>query len=68
MVRWLDPHQLVGTAARLVVAGLFSVSSGLPARPRHWTLRPDDPPAAPWFAPASPLVPRLIEQPLRIER
>ena len=33
---------------------------------RHWELRPDDPPPAPWFVPASPLVPHLIERPIRI--
>lgn len=35
---------------------------------RHWELRPDDPPAAPWFVPASPTVPHLIEQPVRIDQ
>ena len=35
---------------------------------RHWKLRPDDPPAAPWFVPASPIEPHLIEQPIRISR
>ncbi len=34
---------------------------------RHWELRPDDPPAAPWFGPASPIEPHLIEQPVRID-
>ena len=33
---------------------------------RHWKLRPDDPPSAPWLVPASPLKPHLIEQPVRI--
>ncbi|HUR23294.1 MAG TPA: hypothetical protein VMZ73_05420 [Acidimicrobiales bacterium] len=35
---------------------------------RHWKLRPDDPPAAPWFVPASPIVPHLIERPIRLGR
>jgi hypothetical protein len=35
---------------------------------RHWKLRPDDPPAAPWFVPAEALEPHLIEQPVRIGR
>jgi hypothetical protein len=35
---------------------------------RRWELRPDDPPAAPWFAPASPITPHLIERPVRIAR
>ena len=35
---------------------------------RHWQLRPDDPPHAPWFAPASPLEPHLIEAPIRFDR
>jgi hypothetical protein len=34
---------------------------------RRWTLRPDDAPSAPWFAPASPLEPHLIERPVRID-
>lgn len=34
---------------------------------RHWDLRPDDPPPAPWFAPRSPLAPHLIEAPVRID-
>ena len=34
---------------------------------RHWELRPDDPPGAPWFVPGvSPLEPHLIEPPIRI--
>ena len=33
---------------------------------RRWELRPDDPPAAPWFVPTSPLVPHLIERPIRL--
>jgi hypothetical protein len=33
---------------------------------RHWKLRPDDPPAAPWFVPTSPIVPHLIERPIRL--
>ena len=34
---------------------------------RHWELRPDAPPEAPWFAPAGPPPePRLIEGPVRI--
>jgi hypothetical protein len=35
---------------------------------RHWKLRPDDPPSAPWFAPESPIEPHLIEQPIRVDR
>lgn len=35
---------------------------------RHWQLRPEDPPAAPWFVPASPLEPHLIEKPVRLTR
>ena len=35
---------------------------------RHWKLRPDDGPSAPWFVPASPIEPHLIEQPIRIAR
>ncbi|MGI8810837.1 MAG: metallophosphoesterase [Acidimicrobiales bacterium] len=34
---------------------------------RHWELRPDDPPHAPWFVPASPIEPHLIEHPIRID-
>jgi hypothetical protein len=34
---------------------------------RHWELRPDDAPHAPWFAPSSPIRPHLIEEPIRIE-
>ncbi len=34
---------------------------------RHWDLRPDDPPSAPWFVPATPLLPHLIEAPIRID-
>jgi hypothetical protein len=34
---------------------------------RKWELRPDDPPHKPWFAPASPIEPHLIEPPVRIE-
>ncbi len=34
---------------------------------RRWTLRPDAPADAPWFAPDGPeLAPRLIEEPIRI--
>lgn len=36
---------------------------------RKWTLRPDDPADAPWFAPDGPaLRPRLVEEPIRIGR
>ncbi len=34
---------------------------------RKWELRPDDPPHAPWFAPAAPIEPHLIETPIRID-
>ena len=34
---------------------------------RHWEPRPDDPPSAPWFAPSEPIVPHLIERPVRID-
>jgi hypothetical protein len=35
---------------------------------RHWELRPDDPPAAPWFVPTSPIVAHLVERPFRVGR
>jgi len=35
---------------------------------RNWKLRPDDAPSAPWFVPATPLEPHLIEQPIRIRK
>jgi hypothetical protein len=34
---------------------------------RQWTARPGDPAHHPWFAPAQPLVVRLVEPPVRIE-
>ncbi len=34
---------------------------------RHWELRPDDEPHAPWFAPESPIKAHLIERPIRID-
>ncbi len=34
---------------------------------RHWELRPDDPPEAPWFAAVPPIEPHLIEKPIRID-
>ena len=40
---------------------------GLDKVGRQWELRPDDPPDAPWFAPATPLRPHLIEEPIRID-
>ena len=33
---------------------------------RHWELRPNDAPEAPWFVPTSPTVAHLIERPLRL--
>jgi hypothetical protein len=34
---------------------------------RRWEPRPDDAPHDPWFAPAAPLQPHLIEAPIRID-
>jgi hypothetical protein len=34
---------------------------------RHWELRPDDPPEAPWFAAVPPIETHLIEKPIRID-
>ncbi|MGI8983387.1 MAG: metallophosphoesterase [Acidimicrobiales bacterium] len=47
--------------------GLTVYPIGVERVGRHWELRPDDPPAAPWFVPASPIQPHLIERPVRID-
>jgi hypothetical protein len=46
--------------------GLTVYPIGVDRVGRHWELRPDDPAGAPWFAPASPVEPHLIEKPVRI--
>ena len=47
--------------------GLTLYPIGVERVPRHWELRPDDPPAAPWFVPRSPIDPHLVEAPVRID-
>jgi hypothetical protein len=62
------PHQKHFLRLHIDAGGDLTVYPiGVERVARHWELRPDDPPPAPWFAPASPIEPHLIEPPVRID-